>query len=242
MRQQIRNNQGALSVKNYLVTALIALVFGFAGAWLWSASGLGNEQTREYLVANPQILPEMADALQGKQAADRLAQIGDQVRTPFPGAVLGNPKGSKVLVKFTDYGCTYCRQSVGDVERLIRADPNLKVVIREWPIFEGSEDAARMALAAAAQNRYAPFHRALFALGSPTPENVDRAARQAGLDLTAATAFIKTDAVERELAQNMAFAKALGFTGTPSWIAGDEVVQGAVGYDQLAQALEIGGA
>ena len=228
-------------MKNYLVTALIALVFGFAGAWLWSVTGLGNGQTREYLVANPQILPEMADALQNKQSQDRLAEIGGQVRTPFPGAVLGNPKGGKVLVKFTDYGCTYCRQSVGDVERLIRADPNLKVVIREWPIFEGSEDAARMALAAAAQNRYAQFHHALFALGNPTPENVDRAARQAGLDLAAATSFMQTEAVERELAQNMAFAKALGFTGTPSWVAGDAVEQGAVGYDRLAEVLGIGG-
>lgn len=226
-------------MKNYLVTALIAVVFGFAGAWLWSASGLGHQQTREYLVANPQILPEMAEALQHEQSQDRLAQVGDQVRTPFPGAVLGNPKGSKVLVKFTDYGCTYCRQSVGDVERLIRADPDLKVVIREWPIFEGSEDAARMALAAAAQNRYAQFHHALFALGNPTPENVDRAARQAGLDLTAATSFMQTEAVERELAQNMAFAKALGFTGTPSWVAGDAVEQGAVGYDRLAEVLGI---
>lgn len=228
-------------MKNYLVTALIAVVFGFAGAWLWSASGLGHQQTREYLVANPQILPEMAEALQHEQSQDRLAQVGDQVRTPFSGAVLGNPKGSKVLVKFTDYGCTYCRQSVGDVERLIRADPDLKVVIREWPIFEGSEDAARMALAAAAQNRYAQFHHALFALGNPTPENVDRAARQAGLDLTAATSFMQTEAVERELAQNMAFAKALGFTGTPSWVAGDAVEQGAVGYDRLAQTLGITG-
>lgn len=227
-------------MKNYLVTALIAVIFGFAGAWLWSASGLGHQQTREYLVANPQILPEMAEALQHEQSQDRLAQVGDQVRTPFPGAVLGNPKGSKVLVKFTDYGCTYCRQSVGDVERLIRADPDLKVVIREWPIFEGSEDAARMALAAAAQNRYAQFHHALFALGNPTPENVDRAARQAGLDLTAATSFMQTEAVERELAQNMAFAKALGFTGTPSWVAGDAVEQGAVGYDRLAEVLGIG--
>ena len=228
-------------MKNYLVTALIAVVFGFAGAWLWSASGLGHQQTREYLVANPQILPEMAEALQHEQSQDRLAQVGDQVRTPFSGAVLGNPKGSKVLVKFTDYGCTYCRQSVGDVERLIRADPDLKVVIREWPIFEGSEDAARMALAAAAQNRYAQFHHALFALGNPTPENVDRAARQAGLDLAAATSFMQTEAVERELAQNMAFAKALGFTGTPSWVAGDAVEQGAVGYDRLAEVLGIGG-
>ncbi|HCH93677.1 MAG TPA: DsbA family protein, partial [Erythrobacter sp.] len=99
-------------MKNHLLTALIALGCGFAGAALWSLSGLGHDQTREYLIANPQILPEMSEAYQRQESQDRLAGIADEVREPFPGAVLGNPDGGTVLVKFTDYGCTYCRQSI----------------------------------------------------------------------------------------------------------------------------------
>ncbi len=225
-------------MKNAAFTALTALVFGFAGAGLWSLSGLGQERTRAWLVANPDILPEMAEALETREAEARLAEVGGEVTRPFPGAVLGNPAGKRTLVKFTDYGCSYCRSSEADVQKLIAADPSLRVVIREWPIFDGSEEAARMALAAANQGKYPAFYKAMFTGGQPSPATVARAAQAAGLDLAKARAFAATDAVAAELAQNMQLARTLGFTGTPSWVAGGRVLEGAVGYDKLKQALD----
>ena len=225
-------------MRNHLLTALIALVFGFAGAALWSLSGLGNGQTRDYLLANPQILPEMAEAYQRGDAQNRLAQIADEVKQPFPGAVLGNPDGSKVLVKFTDYGCTYCRQSVAAIDELIAADPELKVVVREWPIFDGSEQAARMALAAAKQGKYPAFYHAMFEQGPPSEGTIARAAQIAGLDIAAAEVFAQSDEATAELAKTMAFARTLQFTGTPSWVAGGEVIEGLVPAERLAKALD----
>lgn len=225
-------------MRNSLLTALIALVFGFAGAGLWSLSGLGEQRTRAWLVANPDILPEMASELQKREAQARLAEVGGEVARAFPGAVLGNPNGKRTLVKFTDYGCTYCRASEKDVRHLIAADPDLKIVIREWPIFDGSEEAARMALAAANQGKYPAFYRAMFAGGQPSPATVTRAAQVAGLDMAKARAFAASNAVAAELAQNMQLARALGFTGTPSWVAEGQVIEGAVGYDRLKAALE----
>jgi protein-disulfide isomerase len=225
-------------MRNHLLTALIALVFGFAGAALWSLSGLGNGQTRDYLLANPQILPEMAEAYQRGDAQNRLAQIADEVRQPFPGAVLGNPQGSKVLVKFTDYGCTYCRQSVAAIDELIATDPELKVVVREWPIFDGSEQAARMALAAAKQGKYPAFYHAMFEQGPPSEAGIARAAQMAGLDIAAAEAFSQSDEATAELAKSMSFARTLQFTGTPSWVAGSEVIEGLVPAERLAKALD----
>ena len=225
-------------MRNHLLTALIALVFGFAGAALWSLSGLGNGKTRDYLLANPQILPEMAEAYQRGDAQNRLAQIADEVKQPFPGAVLGNPQGSKVLVKFTDYGCTYCRQSVAAIDKLIATDPELKVVVREWPIFDGSEQAARMALAAAKQGKYPAFYHAMFEQGPPSEAGIARAAEIAGLDIAAAEAFAQSDEATAELAKSMAFARTLQFTGTPSWVAGSEVIEGLVPAERLAKALD----
>ncbi|AXK41287.1 MULTISPECIES: DsbA family protein [Erythrobacter] len=225
-------------MRNHLLTALIALVFGFAGAALWSLSGLGNGQTRDYLLANPQILPEMAEAYQRGDAQNRLAQIADEVKQPFPGAVLGNPDGSKVLVKFTDYGCTYCRQSVAAIDELIATDPELKVVVREWPIFDGSEQAARMALAAAKQGKYPAFYHAMFEQGPPSEGTIARAAQIAGLDIAAAEVFAQSDEATAELAKTMAFARTLQFTGTPSWVAGGEVIEGLVPAERLAKALD----
>lgn len=228
-------------MKNHLLTALIALAAGFGGAAAWSLSGLGHTQTRAYLVENPEILPEMAEAFQKAEAQDRLAGIAEEVTSAFPGAVLGNPEGSRVLVKFTDYGCTFCRQSVPAIDALVADDPELKVVVREWPIFDGSETAARMALAAARQGKYTAFYHAMFEQGSPSEEGVARAAQIAGLDIEAAEAFARSDEATAELAKNMAFARTLQFTGTPSWVAGSEVIEGMVPAERLAEALETAG-
>jgi len=227
-------------MRQHIFTAILALVFGFVGAGLWSLSGLGQDRTRDYLLANPEILPEMAERLQRREGEERLSAVRDEVFAPFPGAVLGNPRGSRTLVKFTDYGCTYCRASEADIARLIQSDPQLRVVVREWPIFDGSEEAARMALAAARQGKYPAFYQAMFELGPPDPKSVARAAERAGLDIDRARTVAASSDVTAELAQNMALARQLGFTGTPSWVTGDSTLQGAVGYEALKTAVEGG--
>lgn len=223
--------------RSLFLTALVALLAGFGGAALWSLSGLGDRQVRQYLVANPDILPEMAEAFERQQSAKRLADVGDDVATAFPGAVLGNPQGTVTLVEFTDYGCTYCRASVLHVAQLIAANPQLKVVVREWPIFPGSEQSARMGLAAAKQGKFAAFHKAMFAQGSPSPERIEAAARSAGLDLAAAKAYAASPEVDAEIGQNHAMAQQLGFSGTPSWVVGGQTLVGAVGVEALQQAI-----
>ncbi len=220
------------SLPTLLLTALLALVFGFLGAAAWSYSGLADNRTRSFLLGNPDMLPQMVEAYETQEAEKRLADLGTEVFDPFPGAVIGNPAGSKVLVEFSDYNCPYCEASLKDVNRLVAEDPDLKVVMREWPIFEGSEAAARMALAAALQGQYRAFHEAMFKLGDP-----EAAAREIGLDLARAQADAASDSVSQELANNLSLARSLGFTGTPAFIAGRKPIGGAVGFDALKAAL-----
>jgi protein-disulfide isomerase len=226
---------------SFLITAAIALIFGFAGSAAFNATGLGDERTKEYLLSNPEILPQMAEAYQRKEAERRLAGIADQVMGSFPGAVLGNPEGSKVLVKFTDYNCGFCRASRPDIDRLIAEDPELKVVIREWPIFRGSEIASRMGLAAAKQGKFAEFHDAMFDLVPATPESVEQAATQAGMDIERARVDMAGEEVSTEIAKNNALAAQLGFGGTPSWVTSNAAFEGAVGYAALKDAVDNAG-
>lgn len=220
------------TLRHTLLTALLALVFGFLGAATWSYSGLADNRTRAFLMTNPDILPQMAEAYQAQESAKRLADMDGEVFAPFPGAVLGNPAGSKVLVEFSDYNCTFCEASVKDVKRLVAEDPDLKVVIREWPIFDGSDASARMALAAAMQGKYAAFHDAMYTTG-----DVVKASEIAGLDMARAEADAASQAVTTEIARNLEFARALGFTGTPAWVAGETPFGGMVGYERLKAAL-----
>lgn len=227
----------ASPLRNTLATAFMALVFGFLGAAAWSYSGLADNRTRAFLLDNPDMLPQMAEAYQTQEASKRLAELGDEIYMPFPGAVLGNPQGSKVLVEFSDYNCGYCEASLKDVARLIDEDPELKVIVREWPIFDGSDDAARMALAAALQGKYRAFHEAMFEFGPTSAESIEAAAQKAGLDLERARVDAASETVAVELARNFTFAQSLGFSGTPGWATSDKAIGGAVGYDGLKQAL-----
>ncbi len=226
------------SFRSFALTAIIALVFGFGGAAIWSFSGLGNAGTRSYLLEHPELLPEMAEAYQKKEAQDRLAGIFDAVEKTFPRAVFGNPNGSVTLVEFTDYACGYCRMSEEHVAALVKANPDLKVVIREFPIFEGSDKAALVALAAADQGKYAEFHRAMFAKGAPTDAAIAQTAKEVGLDMDKARAFAATPAAQAELANNIAMAQRLGFSGTPSWVIGNQAFEGAVGLSALQNAVD----
>lgn len=234
-------NAPVSNLRHTLLTALLALVFGFLGAATWSYAGLADNRTRTYLLDNPSILQEVAEALAAEQTRERLSSLGDELYEPFPGAVIGNPEGSKVLIEFTDYNCPYCEVSLEDVTQLVAEDPDLKVIMREWPIFDGSEGAARMALAAGLQGKYREFHEAMFRFGPATPATVEAAARDVGLDMERARADAASEAVSVELVRNLTFAQSLGFTGTPAFIAEDTPFAGAVGYERLKEALSKSG-
>lgn len=220
-----------------LLTIILALAAGFAGAAAFSYSGLADARVERYLVENPKILPRMIAELERQQAQEKLAKAGLDIFKPFGGAILGNPQGKHVLVKFTDYNCGYCRASAGEVQKLLAADPELKVVIREWPIFDGSEKVASMALAATKQGKYEAFHQALFAGGDTSEAGMAAAARKVGLDFDKLKADAASPQIAYELNRNMQYAQELGFTGTPSWIAGGRIIEGAVPAETLAQAI-----
>lgn len=223
----------------WFVTFVVALASGFAGAALWDVSGLGDRATRAYLLAHPEVLPEAMRELQRREQRAAIEPLRGELETPFPGAVLGNPTGSVTLVEFSDYACTYCRQSVADVNALIAANPDLKVVIREYPILAPeSLDAARMALAAAQQGRYAEFHDAMFRHGPPGPETIEAAALKAGVDLEQARAAIASGAFDAQLQANAMLASRIGVSGTPAWVVGDRALNGVVGLETMSEAIE----
>jgi protein-disulfide isomerase len=223
----------------WYLTLAIALAAGFAGSALWDVSGLGDRSTRAYLLANPEVLPEAMDVLRQREQQARIDPLRGELERPFPGAVLGNPSGSVTLVEFSDYACTYCRQSVADVAALIAAHPDLRVVMREYPILSPeSVDAARMALAAAQQGKYAPFHDAMFRLGPPSAAVISAAAREAGVDMKLARAAIERGAFDAHLRANASLANQLGISGTPGWVIGDQTFNGAVGRETIGQAIE----
>ena len=192
----------------------------------------------DYILEHPEIIPQALERYQAQQMAKQIDGLRSELETPFAGAWTGAAKGDVTLVEFSDFACGYCRKSVNDVERLLKDDPNLKVVHRELPILSPeSATAAKTALAAAKQGKYRDYYLAQFALGRPSPETIEAASKKAGLDpVTTQKALLNGD-IQSEIDKNMQMAQQLSFSGTPTFIVGDRILQGAVGYDELKKAV-----
>ena len=156
------------------------------------------------------------------------------IETPFASSWKGAAKPEVTLVEFFDYACPYCKASNPSVDRLVQEDKGLRVVYRELPILgPDSVTAARLSLAASKPGRFAQFHDSLWAAGRPAPDTIAAAAQTAGIDAGAQS----DPAIEAELKRNFQLAGQLGATGTPLFVIGDRVMNGAVGYDALKQAI-----
>jgi len=196
-----------------------------------------GETIHRYLLDHPEVIPEAMDRLQDKQTAQAIAANRDQIEAPFAGAIAGNPKGDVTLVEYFDYACGYCRQSVADVDRLIAADPKLRVVYKELPVLDGaiSDRAAQVSLVAAKAGKFVAFHHALYQVPAPLDDaKTDAVAAKLGLDL----AGISSADIVGEINANLATGRSLRMSGTPTFVVGDQLLAGAVGHDALKAAID----
>ena len=197
---------------------------------------------REYLINNPEIIVEAIEALEQRQKQatqagqkDALAAQQEQLYRDPDAPVLGNPAGDVTVVEFFDYRCPYCKQVAPSLAQLLKEDGKVRLVLKEFPILgPASVVAARAALAAHAQGKYAAMHAALLDHpGTFDEEVVTRIASKAGLD----TARLKQDMAKPEITamieRNKELAQALSLTGTPAFIVGNTVVPGAVDLETL---------
>jgi protein-disulfide isomerase len=226
--------------KNLLLALLAGVVGGAISAVVsfFIVGTPGDASIRGYILKNPEILQEAASELDRREKVKRLAGAGSALTKPFFGAEAGNPNGDITLVEFTDYSCGYCRASVADVEKLTGEDKSLRVVYREIPILAPiSRDAALWGLAAAKQGKHRAYHLAMFEGERPSPQSINTAAVAAGVDIAAAQAFVESAEAKTEIENNLKISQKLGFSGTPTFVVGDQIVDGAQGYDALKEAV-----
>ena len=222
---------------------LLGIIFGAGGMALANRVAPGelavSDRTRvervvhDYVLANPELIPQAMQKLQEREAARAVSGSRGKIEEPYRGAWIGNAKGDVTLVEFYDYNCGYCRASLPTIERLVASDPNLRVVFKELPVLsDESRVAARAALAAAAQGKFKRFHDALYAGGRVSQATIAAAARTAGVNLAA----IPADA-DQVIRDNMEIAGKLGISGTPTWVVGDQVLTGAQPYERIREAI-----
>jgi protein-disulfide isomerase len=217
------------------------------------AAGFSAEQkgdieklVHSYLLQHPEILQEMATKLDTQQKEAETTARTTNLKGHAPeifhdasDAVIGNPKGDVTMVEFMDYNCGWCKKSVKEVQALVEQDKNVRVVMKEFPIFgAGSEYAAKAALAAVKQGKYWQLHQAMFASESKvTAEVVDQIAAEQGLDVAKMKKDMEDPAILANIQKTQILAQTLLFTGTPAFIVDDQVSPGYIPIDGIQTML-----
>ena len=254
-------------MKRVLILLLSVVAMAGVNADQFSKVQTAEIQTivHDYLVAHPEILIQMSQELQQQQyqkmqqqALAAIQSHSSQLLNPNGTQVLGNPKGAVTVVQFFDYQCTHCETvyKAQTMETLVKANPDLRVVYQDFPIFgPASIYAAKADMAASRQGKLAALRAAIFDAGkiegSLTTADVDKAAQTAGLNMTefhsdmnkySGTTFKKNIDAVYQLAQT------LGIQGTPAFVvaptpgfgnakAQPSFLPGLVGTADLQQAI-----
>jgi protein-disulfide isomerase len=204
-----------------------------------------GEIIKDYLIKNPEVMIDVQNALDEKSQKDQDAKLkafmADNAKSIYRApnsSVAGNPDGDVTVVEFFDFNCGYCKRGFPEVQRLIHDDKKIRFVFKELPILaKGSEEAAKVALAAKRQGKYWEFHQAM--LGSKGQANEATALKVAeslGLDMNKIKTDMASDDVKNELLDDLKLAKTLGVNGTPHFLVGDKAIPGAP--DDLHDQLE----
>jgi protein-disulfide isomerase len=218
-----------------------------------------GEIVKNYMIRHPEAVGQIiAELLKHRPAASTSAGAGGVANAmPAPAAdaaiagnasqlfssphqvTLGNPKGDVTLVEFFDYSCGFCKRALPDMLTLLKDDPKLKIVLKEFPILgPGSADAARVAVAVRMQDpdgkKYLAFHQEL--LGAPGPASKEKAlaaAKDQGLDMARLEQDMASNEVNTTIKEDMTLANAIGIHGTPSYVIGKNLIVGAIGITAL---------
>lgn len=235
--------------------AAFLLVFAI-GAVAPAAAQMSSQQRseiegviRDYLIRNPEVLRDAlveldrrAKAEEEKQRAQAVDRLEARIFNSRHQVVIGNPKGAISLVEFYDYNCGFCKRALNDLVALIKINPDLRVVLKDFPVLsQGSVEAAQVAAAVKMQltpDRFWAFHQKLMSTrGQVGRTQALAVAKEFNADMTRLNRDIESPDVKAGIQESMQLAEALGINGTPSYVVGKEIVVGAVGVETLQSRI-----
>jgi protein-disulfide isomerase len=205
-------------------------------------------EIRAYLLEHPEVLFEAIQILESRREAGKLQAdaelIAENRQALFDDGVSwvgGNPQGDITLVEFSDYRCSYCKRAHPDIHELLETDPNLRYVVKEFPILgPDSTAAARMALAALQldPDRFGALNDSLMRFDGTLTEPVAyQIAAHVGYDIAALKTAAADPEIDARIAETYRLARALGLEGTPSFILGDRIIRGYLPLDAMRTAV-----
>lgn len=199
-----------------------------------------NTLIRQYILNNPEIIPEAVEVLRARQNASMLSNSHDQLYNDGYSFVAGNDDAKVTIVEFYDYNCGFCKQVPEVFARLLEEDDDLKIIYKELPILaESSQFASVAAMASMKQGKFMDFHTALMNNKRPlTEELILEIARDAGLDDETLAEDMTAPDIEINIMKTKYLVQNIGISGTPGFVIGDQIIPGYVSYQKLKEIVE----
>jgi protein-disulfide isomerase len=197
----------------------------------------------DYLLKHPEIILQAVEAYQANLQADKdkaakeelTKRQTDLLHDPAT-QVLGNPSSDCAIVEFFDNQCPYCQANEPELQKLLKDDNKIKLVLKEFPILGPiSLVASKAALASVRQGKYSQFHEALLAHKGHYDKAalVDEIAKSVGLNLDQLHKDMASPEIQAEIDKNLELGRALDINGTPGFVIGDQIISGASSVDEL---------
>ncbi|UUP19577.1 DsbA family protein [Nitratireductor thuwali] len=241
-------------MRSLLIAAGASSLLALSAAQAFSQDGAVTRDevgqiVRDYLLENPEILIEMQTILEARQKQEQQAAqeeiIAQSSTTLFDSGydgIVGNPDGDVTVVEFFDYNCGYCKRALADMEALVEENPNLRFVLKEFPILGPDSQKAHivsMAFRKLMPEKYGEFHAQLLgSTGRADEASAIQIAVGLGADEAALREAMKDDAILAAISETYELANKLQITGTPSYVVGKELVFGAQGKDALSEKIK----
>ncbi len=205
---------------------------------------------RAYLLDNPEVIMEAVAILEQRQQQDAatsdldlVAQYYEQIFNDGYSAVSGNPDGTINIVEFSDYKCGYCKRAYPELLQLIEANPDIRFVLKEYPIL-GAESvlasrAAISVLVNEGEEAYERFHDALMRENGPLTElSLPLIAEGLGIDSAKMLESMNTALVTQVIQTNRTLGQQMQISGTPTFVIGSEMLRGYVPLAGMQQIVD----
>ena len=193
-----------------------------------------------YIQENPEIIISALNQYMSQQADAERQQAINLVSANDGKTIIGNPNGDVTIYEFSDYNCGYCKRAFADVMAAVNEDGNIRLVIKEFPILaESSVTAAQLSMAAAEIGRFEEFHTALMTWqGGLNDDSFEKIANDLNIDINTLNQIIAKGDIDQAIRETQTIAAQIGFSGTPSFIIGNQIAPGYISKDDILELVQ----
>lgn len=244
-----------------LVNVLISVVASFIVSFFVTITLAGKTETvntvntadinidksiEDYLMNNPSVIRrtlELAAQQERAEAERRVAEnyknnideLHNTDNSPFVG-----PKDAKItIVEFFDFNCGYCKRLAPAMMKVIKANPDVRVIMKPVAFLApSSESAAKALLAASEQGKFIELYEGLLTHnGQITEDVINEKIKASGLDVTKTRDLMKSEKIVKNFEEIAKLSQKVEVRGVPTMIINGTPLQ-AYDQDQIQQVID----